>query len=102
MNLSRDVRSLSDFKRNTVGFMKQMAQTGEPMVLTVNGKAKLIVQDAESYQELLQSLDYSQGVKGIRQGIQDVELGKTKPVSRVFSEIRRSHKQHKGTRKISK
>jgi hypothetical protein len=31
-----------------------------------------------------------------------VELGKTKPVSRVFSEIRRSHKQHKGTRKISK
>ncbi|HWE01233.1 MAG TPA: type II toxin-antitoxin system Phd/YefM family antitoxin [Tepidisphaeraceae bacterium] len=91
MNLSKDIRSLSDFKRNTSELMERMEETGEPMVLTVNGKAKLVVQDAASYQKLMESLDYSEAVKGVRRGMDDVKEGRTKPARQAFSEIRKKH-----------
>jgi prevent-host-death family protein len=91
MNLSKDIRSLSDFKRNSNALMERMEESGEPMVLTVNGKAKLVVQDAESYQRLLESIDYSEAVKGIRRGLDDVAKGKGKPVRQAFAAIRKKH-----------
>ena len=90
MDLSKDIRSLSDFKRNTSVLVERMQESGEPMVLTVNGKAKLIVQDACSYQKLLESLDYAEAVKGIRRGLHDVAQGRTKPVREAFSAIRKN------------
>ena len=53
INLSRDIQSLSTFKRNTNELISQMKETGNPIVLTVNGKAELVVQDAVAYQQLL-------------------------------------------------
>jgi prevent-host-death family protein len=46
--------SLSTFKRDSNKVMRQMKKTKEPVVLTVNGKAAVVVQDAESYQKLLE------------------------------------------------
>jgi hypothetical protein len=50
LDLANDIRSLSDFKRNTVDLLDRLRKTGHPMVLTINGKAELVVQDAEAYQ----------------------------------------------------
>ena len=52
LDLSRDIHSLTDFKKNTSVFIDQLKQTGEPVVLTINGKAELVVQDAAAYQKL--------------------------------------------------
>ena len=54
MKLTRDIQSLSVFKRDTSKFMRQMKKTGQPIVLTVNGKAEMVVLDAESYDFLRQ------------------------------------------------
>jgi prevent-host-death family protein len=43
INLSRDIQSLSTFKRNTNELISQMKETGNPIVLTVNGKADYII-----------------------------------------------------------
>jgi len=56
INFSRDIQSLSTFKRNTNDIIQQMKTTGNPMVLTVNGKAEVVVQDAEAYQKLLDKI----------------------------------------------
>ena len=53
INLSQDIQSLSTFKRNTNELINQMKETGNPLILTVNGKAELLVQDAASYQKIL-------------------------------------------------
>ena len=92
MDLSKDIRSLSDFKRNTAELMERMVESGEPMVLTVNGKAKLVVQDAASYQKLLESIDYDQTVAGIRRGLDDVQAGRTQPAGKGFGEVRKMHR----------
>jgi prevent-host-death family protein len=49
INLSKDIHSLTEFKRNTTEFLQRLKETKHPLVLTVNGKAELVVQDAESY-----------------------------------------------------
>ncbi len=77
LNISRDIHSLSSFKRNTLEFIAQMKQTGKPVVLTVNGKAELVVQDAESYQQMLDALEKLEAIAGIKQGLLDIEAGKT-------------------------
>ncbi|MEM1393014.1 MAG: type II toxin-antitoxin system Phd/YefM family antitoxin [Cyanobacteria bacterium P01_D01_bin.116] len=77
LNISRDIHSLSSFKRNTLEFIEQMKQTGEPVILTVNGKAELVVQDAKSYQKLLDALERLEAIAGIKQGLEDVEAGRT-------------------------
>lgn len=53
MKITRDIQSLSDFKQNASRFVKQVQETKDPLVLTVNGKPAVVVQDAESFQALL-------------------------------------------------
>lgn len=53
----RDIYSLSDFQRRTREHIRRLERTGRPAVLTVNGRAKLVVQGAGSYQELLTALE---------------------------------------------
>ena len=77
IDISRDIDSLSEFKRNTNEFIKRMEQTGAPVLLTVNGKAKLVVQDAASYQRTRELLDQAETIEAIRQGLEDVARGQT-------------------------
>jgi prevent-host-death family protein len=88
LDLANDIRSLSDFKRNTVDLLDRIRKTGNPMVLTVNGKAELVVQDAEAYQALL---DRVETLEGIQRGVADVKAGRTKPAQQVFDKLRRRH-----------
>lgn len=73
LDLANDIRSLSDFKRNTVDLLDRIRATGNPMVLTVNGKAELIVQDAGAYQRLL---DRVEALEGIQRRVADVKGGR--------------------------
>jgi PHD/YefM family antitoxin component YafN of YafNO toxin-antitoxin module len=52
-----DIGSLTDFSRNTKAHLKRLKRTGRPELLTVNGKAEVVVQTASAYQRLLTSLD---------------------------------------------
>ncbi len=91
INLERDIHSLTDFKRNTNEFVKQMKETKAPVVLTVNGKAELVVQDAGSYQAMLERLEQIDAVEGIRRGLEQMERGEGRPVDEAFAEFRARH-----------
>ena len=52
-----DIGSLTDFARNTKTHLKRLKRTGRPELLTVNGKAEVVVQSASAYQRLLESLE---------------------------------------------
>jgi prevent-host-death family protein len=97
IDISRDVDSLSEFKRNTAEFIKRLEKTGAPVLLTVNGKAKLVVQDAASYQRIRELLDQAETIEAIRQGLEDVARGKTVSLPeferRMRKQIGRNRKQ---------
>jgi prevent-host-death family protein len=88
-DLNRDIHSLSDFKRNTPEFMEQLQETGQPVVLTVNGRARIVVQDAASYQRLFEQLDRAETVAAIRAGIEAANEGRVKPLGEVDRKMRR-------------
>ena len=91
LDISKDIHSLSDFKRNTTGFLKQMRDSGHPVVLTINGKAEIVVQDAASYQKLLDHLDELEALQGIKRGLADVEAGRVTPLEDFEKEFRKKH-----------
>ena len=91
INLSRDIQSLSTFKRNTNKLIAQMKETGNPIVLTVNGKAELVVQDAESYQKLLDSIEHLETIIGIKKGLEDIATGDTQTLTQFIEEMQQKH-----------
>jgi prevent-host-death family protein len=91
IDISKDIHSLSDFKRNTSVLLEQMRQSGHPVVLTINGKAEMVVQDAATYQKLLDQLDQLQALEGIQRGLADVEAGRVTPLKEFEREFRAKH-----------
>ncbi len=91
LNLAKDIHSLTSFRRKSADFIKHLKKTKRPMVLTVKGKAAAVVQDAESYQRLLDIAARASEEEGIRQGLEDAKQGRGRPAKEVFTEFRRKH-----------
>ena len=66
MNILRDIVTLSEFKKNASRYIKQVQKTGEPLVLTVNGKPAVVVTDVHSYQDLID--DRERGFSTVKEG----------------------------------
>lgn len=90
-DITKDIHSVTTFRRNPGLFMKQLKKNKRPVVLTVKGKAEAVVQDAESYQRLLDIVARADVHEAIRQGLEDVAQGRTRPAQEVFNEIRVKH-----------
>lgn len=84
----REVRSLSDFQRNTREHMARMKANKKPVVLTVNGKAELVVQDAEAYQEMLDQMERVERIAAIREGLSEFERGEGRPAREALEALR--------------
>ncbi len=97
MNIIRDIQSLSVFKQNASKIVKEIQETKEPVVLTVNGKAAVVVQDAESYQRLIDAKEYSETVAILRQRLADIDNSNKWPTHKeVFGQIRKKFDIERG------
>lgn len=84
-----DIRSLSDFQRNAKAHIRRLKKTGRPEVLTVNGEASLVVQDAGTYQKLLDELEQAQTREALRRSIAQADRGEGIPAEELFADLRR-------------
>jgi prevent-host-death family protein len=91
LDITKDIQSLTTFRRQSGDFMKHLKKRKRPVVLTVNGKAAAVVQDAEAYQRLLHIAARADEEEAIRQGLEDAKAGRTRPAKEVFDEIRRKY-----------
>ena len=62
----REIHSVTEFQRNIKDFVGKLKRKKSPLVLTVNGRAALVVQDAASYQALLDRLERRQTESEVR------------------------------------
>ena len=85
IDITQDIQSLTTFRRQSGDFMKQLKKSRRPVILTVKGKAAAVVQDAEAYQQLLDIAARADAGEGIRQGLEDVKLGKSRPAREFFA-----------------
>ena len=50
-----EIHPLTDFQRNTRAHLKRLKKTGTPQLLAVNGRAEIVVQNADAYRKLLEA-----------------------------------------------
>ena len=91
LDITKDIQSLTTFRRRSGDFMKQLKKSKRPVVLTVNGKAAAVVQDAEAYQHLLDVAAHADAEEGIRQGLENAKEGKLRPARQFFDEFDAAH-----------
>ena len=85
-----NIRSLSDFQRNTKKHLRRLKNTGKPEVLTVNGQAELVVQSATAYQKLLDQADLAESVNILRERIAAADAGeKGIPAEQVLAAVKK-------------
>jgi len=84
IDLTKDIHSMTTFKRNSSGLIKRMRKSGRPLVLTVKGKAEAVVLDPVAYQDVADHLD---AIAGIRRGLAQAMQGQGRPVDEVFDEL---------------
>jgi prevent-host-death family protein len=87
----RDVRSVTDFQRNLKAYVDKLKQQEKPLVLTVNGRAELVVQNAASYQALLDRLERAETLAAIRQGMAQFDRGEGMPLKQAERRLRKKH-----------
>lgn len=87
LDITKDIQSLTTFRRRSGDFMKQLKKSRRPVVLTVKGRAAAIVQDAEAYQHLLDIAARADAREGIRQGLEDARTGKVRPAREFFEDF---------------
>ncbi len=89
-NIETGIDSLTQFKRQTAEYLERLHESGEPLVLTVNGKAQVVVQDAAAYQRLVEAATKTERrrtIAGVREGLADVEAGRTAPARAALSRL---------------
>ncbi|WP_309740010.1 MULTISPECIES: type II toxin-antitoxin system Phd/YefM family antitoxin [unclassified Chamaesiphon] len=99
----RNIHSLTDFKRNANAYVEQLQATQLPLVLTVNGKAAVVVQEAGAFQSLvdriaameteLKSFRLAQLRQDLGAGVQELDRGQSTTYTldnlhQLFDEIR--------------
>jgi PHD/YefM family antitoxin component YafN of YafNO toxin-antitoxin module len=86
----KNIRSLSEFQRNTKEHIRRLKKTGKPEILTVNGQAEVVVQSAEGYQQLLDAADLADSVRILRRRLRAANQGERGvPAQEVLADIRK-------------
>jgi prevent-host-death family protein len=87
----REVRSVTEFQRNLKAYVGRLKDKKTPLILTVNGRAELVVQNAESYQALLDRLERAETVAAIREGMEQLERGEGMSLKQAELRLRKKH-----------
>ncbi len=92
MVMLNESHPLSDFQQNPKRHLRRLNKTGQPEVLTINGKPAVVVQDARSYRRLLDTVEHAEAIAGIKLGLDSLARGEGQPAKAVFQRLRRKHK----------
>jgi PHD/YefM family antitoxin component YafN of YafNO toxin-antitoxin module len=87
----REIRSVTEFQRNLKDHFARLKKKRTPLVLTVNGRAEVVVQDAASYQTLLDRLERAETLAGIREGLEQARRGETISAEDAERRLRAKH-----------
>ncbi|MGQ0665145.1 MAG: type II toxin-antitoxin system Phd/YefM family antitoxin [Pseudomonadota bacterium] len=90
MDITKDIRPLTEFKRDTARVVAHLKETGRPSVLTVNGKPALVVMDAQAWQEMQDEIEFARTVTGIRNGLEQADRGQGVEAGALFRKLKKT------------
>lgn len=85
MKLSSQIKPISYLKAHAAEIIRNLGEQREPMIITQNGEAKVVIQDIESYENMQQTMAL---LKILAIGMHQVEEGKVLSANKVVKNIR--------------
>lgn len=83
----KNSRPLNDFTQDTTRVLKQLKRTGKPLLLTVSGRGRVVVQDQAAYRKMMALADEAAAIRGIKLGLRDVAAGRTQPALAALKKL---------------
>ncbi|HDL85453.1 MAG TPA: type II toxin-antitoxin system Phd/YefM family antitoxin [Candidatus Acetothermia bacterium] len=87
MNISTDIKSVTYLKSKAADLLKQINETGRPVVITQNGEPRAVLQDPKSYDNMRNAIGI---LKLLSQGEEDIKNGRSKLQKDVFERMEKS------------
>ncbi len=85
MKYSTQIKPISYLKANAAEIVRRLAEQREPLVITQNGEAKMVIQDIASYEETQETMAL---LKVLALGNRQIEEGKVVPATHVIKRLR--------------
>lgn len=76
----------------TAQYVDRMEREGRPITLRVDDRSPLTIKDERTYQMLWELIDRIEMIEAVREGLQQVERGETRPLEEVIEDIRNKHR----------
>ena len=89
INITEDIRSVTDLKRKTREILDRIHRTGRPVVLTVNGKADAVIIDAKTFEKHLKASNMS---RRLIPAEEDITSKRTRPMRSFLREFKNARK----------
>lgn len=89
INITKDIKSVSDLKKRTREIFKQIHHTGRPIIVTVNGKPDVVLLDVEVFEKSLKSRNLE---TLLSKSEDDVKKGRVRSAHTFIKEFKRRAK----------
>jgi prevent-host-death family protein len=85
MKLANQIRPISYLKAHAAEIVRNLSKQQEPLIITQNGEAKVVIQDIKSYERTQQTIAL---LKILSLGTRQIEDGKVLPAEEVIERLR--------------
>lgn len=91
LNINNGIRSLTEFKQNSSEILANLKKTHSPTVLTVNGRAEVVLIDPKTYQEMVEKIYLAESARRIENALTDIDSDKGIDAKETFEKIRKKY-----------
>ena len=91
MKLSSQIKPISYLKAHAAEIVRNLNEHREPLVITQNGEAKVVLQDIESYEQTQETMAL---LKILALGTRQIREGKVQPAEDVIKRLRQRRETH--------
>ena len=91
MKLSRQIKPISYLKAHAAEIVRKLHEYREPLVITQNGEAKVVIQDIASYEQTQETMAL---LKILALGARQIREGKVQPAEDVIKRLRQRRETH--------
>jgi len=86
MRLSLQIKPISYLKSHAAEIVRNLGEQQEPLVITQNGQAKIVIQDIASYEQTEETMAL---LKILALGNRQIDAGRVSPAAEVIKRLRK-------------
>ncbi len=93
LDIQNGIRSLTEFKQNSTDILGYIKKTNSPAILTINGRAEVVLLDPKTYQSMVNKIALIESAKNIESALIEMENTQGVPAKKIFKKLRQKFTQ---------